>query len=156
MSGSRAWVQDITGKPCVVFCFPGGQFDRRQLPLLRECGFVAAGTVEMMSLAGAQPMNGLALLPDDEIGASPFVVHVRWKCIEAVACQKCVARADSSQERLGQHSDRLDELREERGRRVSPLGNERLLEAKGGRSNLRIWSACVTGSVFIVVRAVAI
>lgn len=63
MGSSRAWVEDITGKPCTVFCFPGGKFRRSQLPLLRESGFVAARTVEMMSLAGARAMNGLALLP---------------------------------------------------------------------------------------------
>jgi peptidoglycan/xylan/chitin deacetylase (PgdA/CDA1 family) len=62
MSSSRAWVEEITGKPCEVFCFPGGKFRRNQLPLVRECGFVAARTVEMMSLAGPKTRQGVALL----------------------------------------------------------------------------------------------
>ena len=63
MSVSRAWVEDMTGKPCKIFCFPGGKFRRKQLPVLRECGFAAARTVEMMSLGGAYTMDGLVLLP---------------------------------------------------------------------------------------------
>lgn len=62
MSSSRAWVEEITGKPCEVFCFPGGKFRRNQLPLLRECGYTAARTVEMMSLAGPKKRHGVALL----------------------------------------------------------------------------------------------
>lgn len=63
LRGSRLWIEEVTGRECRVFCFPGGKFHRRQLPLLRECGFVAARTVEMMSLTGSHTMNGLALLP---------------------------------------------------------------------------------------------
>lgn len=62
MSTSRVWIEDVTGKACEVFCFPGGKFRRKQMPLLRECGFAAARTVEMMSLARPQKRQGVALL----------------------------------------------------------------------------------------------
>src|SRR5215470_6096285 len=31
MIASRTWVENITGKACKVFCFPGGEFHRKQL-----------------------------------------------------------------------------------------------------------------------------
>lgn len=62
LRGSRLWIEEVTSRECQIFCFPGGKFHRKQLPLLRECGFVAARTVEMMSLAGPHAMSGLALL----------------------------------------------------------------------------------------------
>lgn len=62
LSGSRLWIEEITGRECRIFCFPGGKFRRSQLPLLRETGFGAARTVEMMALAGPQRRQGVALL----------------------------------------------------------------------------------------------
>jgi len=62
LSGSRLWIEEITGRECRIFCFPGGKFRRSQLPLLRETGFGAARTVEMMALAGPDRRQGLALI----------------------------------------------------------------------------------------------
>src|SRR5690242_5589911 len=59
---------------------------------------------------------------NDDPGASAFAPYVHSQCSEAVACPKYVARDGLSQERLGQHSYLLPELREERGRRVSSVG----------------------------------
>jgi peptidoglycan/xylan/chitin deacetylase (PgdA/CDA1 family) len=62
LSGSRLWIEEVTGRACRIFCFPGGKYRRSQLSLLRECGFLAARTVEMMSVAGPQKTQGVALL----------------------------------------------------------------------------------------------
>lgn len=63
LSGSRQWIEDITGKPCRIFCFPGGRYRPRQLPFVREAGFLAARTTELLSTEFPRRVNGLALIP---------------------------------------------------------------------------------------------
>ncbi len=63
LSGSRRWVEDVTGKNCEVFCFPGGAFKKRQLRLVREAGFRAARTVELLSTAEPREIDGLCVIP---------------------------------------------------------------------------------------------
>lgn len=61
--GSRRWVEETTGKKCSVFCFPGGKFKNRQLRLVREAGFHAARTVELLSAAEPSYVTGLWIIP---------------------------------------------------------------------------------------------
>jgi peptidoglycan/xylan/chitin deacetylase (PgdA/CDA1 family) len=63
LSGSREWIEELTGKTCRVFCFPGGKFRSRQLPLVSQAGFQAARTVELLSTASPQCIDGLCLIP---------------------------------------------------------------------------------------------
>jgi hypothetical protein len=63
LSGSRHWVEDVTGKSCGVFCFPGGKLKNRQLSLVREAGFCAARTVELLSIAEPRSVDGLCVIP---------------------------------------------------------------------------------------------
>jgi peptidoglycan/xylan/chitin deacetylase (PgdA/CDA1 family) len=60
---SRAWLEDITGKPCAMFCFPRGKFRRQHLPFVEEAGYTAARTVELLSLAPPARQNGTLLMP---------------------------------------------------------------------------------------------
>ena len=61
--GSRQWIEEITGKKCSVFCFPGGEFKNQQLRLVREAGFRAARTVELLSVAEPSYVSGLWIIP---------------------------------------------------------------------------------------------
>lgn len=63
LSGSRAWIEDVTGKPCRVFCFPGGEYRRKQLALVRRAGYLAARTIELLSTDLPRHVEGLALIP---------------------------------------------------------------------------------------------
>jgi peptidoglycan/xylan/chitin deacetylase (PgdA/CDA1 family) len=63
LSGSREWLEQLTGSPCRVFCFPGGKFRNRQLPLVRQAGFEAARTVELLSTANPRRIDGLCVIP---------------------------------------------------------------------------------------------
>ncbi len=63
LSGSREWVEQLTGKSCRVFCFPGGKFRNRQLGLVRQAGYEAARTVELLSTASPQCVDGLCVIP---------------------------------------------------------------------------------------------
>lgn len=62
MSGSRDWIQQITGRPCQALCFPAGKFHPRQLSLVREAGFRSARTVQLLSTDFPRQIEGLALL----------------------------------------------------------------------------------------------
>ncbi|MGB2593196.1 MAG: polysaccharide deacetylase family protein [Candidatus Acidiferrum sp.] len=63
LSGSRAWIEQLTGRSCRSFCFPGGKFRRRQLPFVRNAGYQVARTVELLSTANPQWADGVCLVP---------------------------------------------------------------------------------------------
>jgi peptidoglycan/xylan/chitin deacetylase (PgdA/CDA1 family) len=63
LSGSREWIEELTGKSCRVFCFPGGRFRVGQLPLVRQAGYQAVRTVELLSTANPRRIAGLCLIP---------------------------------------------------------------------------------------------
>jgi peptidoglycan/xylan/chitin deacetylase (PgdA/CDA1 family) len=76
--GSKRGIEEITGKPCRIFCFPMGRFERRHLAMLREAGFTAARTVELFSLASPRNKSGLALIPTT-VQAYPHSPIAYWK-----------------------------------------------------------------------------
>ncbi|HKV25374.1 MAG TPA: glycosyltransferase [Candidatus Acidoferrum sp.] len=63
LSGSREWLEEVTGKSCRVFCFPGGRFRKPQLRLVRQAGFRAVRTVELLSTSLPECIEGLYVLP---------------------------------------------------------------------------------------------
>ena len=63
IAGSRAWVEDVTGQPCAMFCPPRGRFARRDLRLIREAGYLGVRTVELLSLDFPRALDGLAIMP---------------------------------------------------------------------------------------------
>ncbi|MDZ4227082.1 MAG: polysaccharide deacetylase family protein [Patescibacteria group bacterium] len=46
-SGSRKWLEDITGKPVEMFCYPGGQYDEETIDVVREAGYKGARTAKL-------------------------------------------------------------------------------------------------------------
>ena len=63
IGASRAWLEDVTGKPCWMFCPPQGKFRRRHLPMIREAGYGGVRTVEMLSVDLPRPRDGLLMMP---------------------------------------------------------------------------------------------
>jgi peptidoglycan-N-acetylglucosamine deacetylase len=63
ISGSRQWIEDLTGGHCRVFCFPGGKYRSRHLPMVRAAGFLAARTIEFLSLKPPRRKEDLLLIP---------------------------------------------------------------------------------------------
>jgi hypothetical protein len=61
--GSKNWLEDVTGQPCLLFCPPQGKHSSHHLALIREAGFRAVRTVELLSLDLPRPAAGLLLLP---------------------------------------------------------------------------------------------
>ena len=60
---SKAWVEEMSGKPCSMFCPPGGKFNQRRLMQIRAAGFSAVRTVEMISVAKPTLRDGLLVMP---------------------------------------------------------------------------------------------
>jgi peptidoglycan/xylan/chitin deacetylase (PgdA/CDA1 family) len=67
---SKARLEEITGQPCKVFCFPKGRFANVHVEMLGEAGFAAARTVELLSYDEPRSKCGVALIPTT-IQASP-------------------------------------------------------------------------------------
>jgi peptidoglycan/xylan/chitin deacetylase (PgdA/CDA1 family) len=63
LTGSRNWIEEVTGKPCRSFCFPGGKFRRGQLCLVREAGYLSARTTELLSTEFPRRVEGIAVIP---------------------------------------------------------------------------------------------
>ena len=63
IAGSKKWVEDLTGKPCPMFCPPAGRFTHRHRPMFREAGFMAIRSVEFLSLDWPRQQDGLLEMP---------------------------------------------------------------------------------------------
>lgn len=50
IAGSKAWLEDITGKPVTMFCYPCGSFDKETKQAVRQAGFRGARTVRQFSV----------------------------------------------------------------------------------------------------------
>ncbi len=60
---SKKWVEDVTGKPCPMFCPPGGKFTPKHLEYVRQAGFSALRSVELLSLDLPRKLDGLLVMP---------------------------------------------------------------------------------------------
>ena len=60
---SKARIEEMTGKACQTFCFPSGRFTGAHVCMLREAGFSAVRTVELLSLDFPRVRNGIAMIP---------------------------------------------------------------------------------------------
>ncbi|HEY1802699.1 MAG TPA: polysaccharide deacetylase family protein [Terriglobales bacterium] len=56
-------LEDILGRDCPVFCFPGGSYSKVHIQMLRDAGFHAARTVELLSFERPRIAHGLSVIP---------------------------------------------------------------------------------------------
>ena len=63
ISGSKVWVEDVTGQACPMFCPPGGRYKSRHVPMFREAGYTGIRTVELMSIDLPRLHGGLLEMP---------------------------------------------------------------------------------------------
>jgi peptidoglycan/xylan/chitin deacetylase (PgdA/CDA1 family) len=60
---SKAWLEEITGQPCRMFCPPRGRYSRCHLSLIRDAGFVGMRNVELLSLGFPRLLDRVFVLP---------------------------------------------------------------------------------------------
>ena len=61
--GSKSWVEENTGLPCLMFCPPTGKYSNCHVEMVRRAGYLGLRTVEMVSLDFPRQKSGLMLLP---------------------------------------------------------------------------------------------
>lgn len=52
---SKQWIEELTGKPCTMFCYPYGDTNHEVEQLVREAGFSGARTTERFEFEGSNP-----------------------------------------------------------------------------------------------------
>jgi glycosyltransferase involved in cell wall biosynthesis/peptidoglycan/xylan/chitin deacetylase (PgdA/CDA1 family) len=60
---SKTGLEEITGKPCKVFCFPKGRYANAHVEMLGEAGFTGARTIELLSFNRPRAEHGIAIMP---------------------------------------------------------------------------------------------
>jgi hypothetical protein len=60
---SKKWVEDVTGRPCQMFCPPAGKFAERHVGWMREAGYAGLRTVELLSYDPPLRRDGLLEMP---------------------------------------------------------------------------------------------
>ena len=60
---SKAWIEEITGNPCPMFCPPGGKFNATHMAQIKASGFAALRSVELLSVDPPRLENGLIVMP---------------------------------------------------------------------------------------------
>ena len=63
IAGSKRWIEDVTGKPCRMFCPPKGKYAPAHAEMVRKAGFTGLRTVELGSLDFPRSHAGLAVQP---------------------------------------------------------------------------------------------
>lgn len=55
IEGSKQWVEERTGKPCTMFCYPYGEENIIAQTLVRDAGFMGARTTQDFLFSSADP-----------------------------------------------------------------------------------------------------
>ena len=63
IADSKSWVEEVTGRPCRMFCPPKGRYAPRDLRMIRDAGYSGVRTVELLSVDFPRPTVGLWLMP---------------------------------------------------------------------------------------------
>ncbi len=58
VSDSKAWIEQLTGQACSLFCPPLGKFNRNHLAMFGQSGFRGFRTVELGSVGSPQKCEG--------------------------------------------------------------------------------------------------
>ncbi|MFH0770738.1 MAG: polysaccharide deacetylase family protein [Candidatus Peregrinibacteria bacterium] len=57
ISGSKEWVERITGKPCSMFCYPKGRWNDSVRLLVKEAGFRGARSTQAWKFSASDPFT---------------------------------------------------------------------------------------------------
>lgn len=63
ITGSKSWLEDITGAPCFLFCPPKGRYAARHLRMIQAAGFLGIRNCELVSLDLPRRELGVLVMP---------------------------------------------------------------------------------------------
>jgi len=78
IEGSKSWVEDSTGLPCLMFCPPQGKYSGRHLTMVQRAGYLGLRSVELASLDYPRSRAGMMLMPTS-VQAYPHSVSAFFK-----------------------------------------------------------------------------
>lgn len=78
IADSRHYLEDLTGRPCVVFAPPAGRFGPQHLRMASEAGLRGFRTTELLNSGPPRWQHGLAVLPTTlQVYAHPVASYCR-------------------------------------------------------------------------------
>src|SRR5690348_13633264 len=78
ITGSKSWLEDITGAPCLLFCPPKGRYAARHLRMIQAAGFLGIRTCELVSLDLPRRQLGVLVMPTTiQAYPHPFRTYAR-------------------------------------------------------------------------------
>src|SRR5439155_17320091 len=89
IAGSKAWVEDITGKKCLMFCPPAGRYKARHSKMFHDAGYTGIRTVEFMSLDAPRYHDAILEMPTT-LQAFP---QPRWNYVKNLMKRMAVTNA---------------------------------------------------------------
>ncbi|MDD3897135.1 MAG: polysaccharide deacetylase family protein [Candidatus Peribacteraceae bacterium] len=57
ISGSKEWVERVTGRPCTMFCYPKGRWNDSVRALVQEAGFLGARSTQAWKFSATDPFT---------------------------------------------------------------------------------------------------
>ncbi|MGH1571177.1 polysaccharide deacetylase family protein [Methylobacterium sp. P31] len=60
---SKAWIEDVTGSACVMFCPPQGRFKKEHVRMVGQAGYLGMRTVELFSTERPRRSGGIFVMP---------------------------------------------------------------------------------------------
>src|SRR4030081_1623482 len=63
IAGSKSWLEDNIGSPCLLFCPPKGRYAGRHLEMIRRAGYLGLRSSELLSLDSTRRHAGLLVMP---------------------------------------------------------------------------------------------
>jgi peptidoglycan-N-acetylglucosamine deacetylase len=61
--GSKSWIEDNTGSPCLLFCPPTGRYASRHVRMVASAGYLGLRSTELVSLDFPRWQAGILLMP---------------------------------------------------------------------------------------------
>jgi len=75
---SKQWVEDVSGKPCTMFCYPYGEYDEQVRTFVKQAGFYGARTTQVMQFTHNDPF---ALPTSLHLYPFPFRPVLNRRCL---------------------------------------------------------------------------
>jgi len=81
ITGSKEWMEEQTGKPCTMFCYPYGDADERTQSLVEKAGFKGARSTEAWKFSADDPF-----LLHTSLHLYPFPIRpiLNRRCIDPI------------------------------------------------------------------------
>jgi peptidoglycan/xylan/chitin deacetylase (PgdA/CDA1 family) len=100
ITGSKSWIEDVTGRPCMMFCPPQGRYAKQHVRIVQKSGYLGLRSVELNSTDFPRPSSGLLVMPT--------TVQAHPHGLAALACNAIKRAAIANLWRFVTHGGSID------------------------------------------------